>query len=73
MTPSRDSQSTITVSVDRSRCAGHGVCLIHAPHVFDLDHESISTVIDEAPSDPVAVRRAEENCPERAITVKEKA
>lgn len=59
------------VSVDRDRCAGHGVCLMHAPGVFDLDADGLSVVIDAAPSQIDKARQAAQNCPERAITLKE--
>ncbi|MCV6983842.1 ferredoxin [Mycolicibacterium pulveris] len=59
------------VSVDRTRCAGHAVCLIHAPAIFDIDDDGYSVVLDPTPSDIAAARRAEENCPERAINLEE--
>jgi ferredoxin len=61
----------VRVSVDRSRCAGHAVCLIHAPAIFDVDDEGYSVVLDETPADIESAQRAEINCPERAIHVEE--
>jgi ferredoxin len=61
----------VHVSVDRSRCAGHAVCLIHAPTIFDVDDEGYSVVLDETPADIESAHRAEINCPERAIRVEE--
>lgn len=61
----------VRVSVDRTRCAGHGVCLIHAPAIFDMDDDGLSVVLDPRPSDVTSARRAEENCPERAIHLEE--
>ena len=61
----------VRVSVDRSRCAGHAVCLIHAPALFDVDDEGYSVVLDETPADIASAHRAEINCPERAIHVEE--
>lgn len=72
--PMEDSQRRARVSVDHNRCAGHGVCLIHAKTIFDMDDEGYSVVVTEILSDPADIdsaRSAEMNCPERAIQVEE--
>lgn len=63
-----DDAHPVRVRVDRERCAGHGVCLIHAPAIFDLDEDGLSIVVSDTTSDTESARRAEANCPERAIT-----
>ena len=60
----------VTVTVDRARCMGSGVCSFHAPHTFDLDDECKAVVV--ALADPVeAIREAAASCPQRAITITE--
>lgn len=61
----------VRLEVDRTRCAGHGVCMIHAPALFDLDDDGLAFLLAEATDDVTAARAAEGNCPERAITVEE--
>jgi ferredoxin len=62
----------VKVQVDAGRCRGHARCVTLAPEVFhflDLDDRS---VVDEDAVDHVAVAlllEAEQECPERAITV----
>lgn len=59
------------VTVDRSRCVGHGRCYALAPDIFEPDDEGFAFVAEE-PSDEASraeASRAERNCPERAITV----
>ncbi len=64
-------QGRVRVVVDRARCAGHGVCLIHAPDIFEVDDDGFSFVLDVFTANVFAARRAEENCPERAISLEE--
>jgi ferredoxin len=59
------------VFVDRARCTGHGLCLLHAPDIFDHDDTGLAVVLQEEPDDPAAAREAEQNCPERAIRLEE--
>lgn len=59
------------VAVDPDRCVGHGRCYSLAPDVFDADDYGRAIVrIDEVSGelDEQAVL-AEQNCPERAITL----
>jgi ferredoxin len=57
--------------VDRDACIGCGLCASDCPGVFQLDDDTISTVIvDEIPADlEDCAQAAVENCPESAITV----
>lgn len=71
MSSSSNERLSGRITVDRDRCSGHGVCLIHAPDIFDQDDDGLSHVLEDAPIDLEAARRAQENCPERAITMEE--
>ena len=59
------------VSVDPEKCHGHQMCAIAAPQVFGSDDYGNAVVLlDPVPSDlEASARRAEANCPERAITL----
>jgi len=60
------------VTVDAERCQGHQMCSIAAPEVFGSDNYGYAVVL--VPGDlpealEAAARRAEANCPERAISL----
>ncbi len=61
------------VTVDANKCHGHQMCAIASPQVFGSDEYGNAVVL----LDPVpphlkgTARRAEANCPERAITLNE--
>jgi ferredoxin len=60
------------VRVDAEACHGHQMCAIAAPEVFGSDDYGNAVVLieGEIPADLEAkVRRAEGNCPERAIVI----
>ena len=59
------------VTVDIALCEGHGVCVLAAPTVFDLDDQDDLIVLDEHPSEDTrdAVSRAVTMCPKRAIVL----
>lgn len=59
------------VSVDGSRCHGHQMCAIASPQVFGNDEYGNAVVLlGPVPVElEASVRRAEANCPERAITL----
>ncbi len=62
------------VTVDAERCHGHQMCAIAAPEVFGSDDygNAVVLIVDDIPAELEAkVRRAEGNCPERAITIEE--
>ncbi|WP_190813261.1 ferredoxin [Saccharopolyspora pogona] len=62
------------ISVDSSRCQGHARCMAFAPEAFDFDDEGYAFVPDglaEAAELPESIRRAEANCPERAVKIEE--
>ena len=61
------------VQVDVELCVGHGRCYEISPEVFGDDERGRCVLLREAvPSEHEAVtRRAEANCPERAIRLEE--
>ncbi|OHV30447.1 MULTISPECIES: ferredoxin [Pseudofrankia] len=58
---------TWTITVDRERCMGSGICLVYAAGTFDHDEDAKAVVTDSA-ADPInAIRVAAEACPTSAI------
>jgi ferredoxin len=58
------------VRVDEDACHGHQSCAIAAPEVFGADDYGNAVVLIDGPVPEALeakVRRAEGNCPERAI------
>jgi ferredoxin len=63
----------VKVRVDATLCVGHGRCYEIAPEVFGDDERGHCVVLcEDVPDDHRDdTRRAEANCPERAITLQE--
>lgn len=62
------------VRVNDEACHGHQMCAIAAPEVFGADDYGNAVILTEGdvPAELEAkVRRAEGNCPERAISIVE--
>ena len=62
------------VTVDRSVCQGHGVCLMMAEKLFAIsDEDGLAYVtMDPVPADQRELAMmAMNNCPERAISITE--
>jgi ferredoxin len=59
------------VVVDTMLCEGHGVCVLAAPEVFELDDDDNLTVVNDQPGQELrqAVLNAEASCPKRAIRI----
>ena len=59
------------VRIDKEMCQGHGHCITVCPDVFESDEEGFGVVKNEnVPEHAEAdCRRAEANCPERAIHI----
>ncbi len=56
-----------TITVDRERCMGSGMCLVYAPGTFAHDDQTKAVVVDPA-GDPIeAIRNAVQACPTGAI------
>ncbi len=62
------------VSINTDSCHGHQMCAIAAPEIFGSDEIGNAVVLIEGdiPADLQSkARRAEANCPERAILITE--
>lgn len=62
------------VTVDEGSCHGHQSCAIAAPEVFGADEfgNAVVLIAGDIPEELHAkVRRAEGNCPERAIVIED--
>jgi ferredoxin len=61
----------VTVSIDSSRCQGHGRCALSSPEVFDVDDDGYGVVLvsEPGPDQLADVQLAIDNCPERAISL----
>jgi len=61
------------LSIDATRCQGHGRCYELAPEVIRPDDEGhadlVATTGDVRPEDEKAVEAVVRNCPERALLV----
>lgn len=61
------------VAIDLDRCTGHGRCYALAPELFVPDDEDGHGVVvgdgTVPPEQEAAARRAEANCPERAVVL----
>jgi ferredoxin len=58
--------------VDPQVCAGHGLCFMNAPEVFEDDEDGYGHAKGDgtvAPGLEGKARLGADNCPERAITV----
>jgi len=62
----------VKVSLDYDSCHGHQMCAIAAPEIFGSDEIGNAKILISGEV-PVALqakaRRAESNCPERAISI----
>jgi ferredoxin len=57
------------IQVDRNLCMGSGQCLMYAPGTFDLDEDSISTVVDPQGDSAADIQVAVDSCPTHAISL----
>ncbi|MFD9664119.1 ferredoxin [Rhodococcus sp. NPDC059968] len=58
--------------VDRSACAGHGLCYSRSPEVVDCDDSGYPVIVEEVLERTEHIAAAEEAaavCPERALTL----
>lgn len=61
------------IKVDRAICAGHALCAIKAPDLYELDDDGFC-ISDGKPVPPGQEEQAElgaQSCPEKAITLVE--
>jgi ferredoxin len=64
------------ISVDDSRCEGHGRCYAIAPELFEADEIGNGHAIGKGSVPPELedkARKAALNCPERAVLIEEEA
>ncbi|MDP2671207.1 MAG: ferredoxin [bacterium] len=59
------------ISVDRALCIGSGSCVLFAGQTFELDSECKAAVSPGQGDDIEDIKLAADNCPTRAIFVKE--
>jgi ferredoxin len=62
---------TLTITLDRDRCVGAGMCALTAPEVFDQGDEDGRVVLldtEPAPAHHAAAHQAAGLCPAAAIT-----
>jgi ferredoxin len=60
----------MALSIDNTRCQGHGRCVVVNPDLFDIDDDGYGIVLDPAPGAEWAedVATAIGSCPEQAIS-----
>jgi ferredoxin len=58
-----------TITVDRERCMGSGMCLVYAPGTFAHDEQTKAIVVDPAGNAIDMIRNAVEACPTSALSV----
>lgn len=61
----------IEIEIDRDVCMGSGNCVYAAAGAFDLDEDSIASVVDPAGAPREQVIAAARHCPTGAISVRE--
>lgn len=59
------------ITVDRTKCDGHGKCVQVAPKVFKLDEKFISVVADARGDTDEKILLAAKVCPTKAISLEE--
>jgi len=64
-----DGEPAWTITVDRDRCMGSGMCLVYAPGTFEHDDHTKAIVVDPAGDTIEAIRTAVEACPTGALTL----
>jgi ferredoxin len=60
----------VPLTIDASRCQGHGRCSLISPQLFDISDDGLGQVLvpEPGPEDADEVARAIDNCPESAIS-----
>ncbi len=61
----------VRIVVDRLKCESNGLCVGHAPDIFEIDDNDELVVLDEEPSADrrVAVETAVRMCPKQALSL----
>jgi ferredoxin len=66
----REETSVSRVTIDSSKCQGHGRCVLIAPTHFDMDDDGFGTVLADGTvddADSADIDEAILSCPEDAI------
>ena len=60
----------MSLSIDPTKCQGHGRCAIVSPDIFDIDDDGFGVVLnpDPGPERDSEIGAAIGSCPEQAIT-----
>ncbi len=61
----------VRISVDRLKCESNGLCVGHAPDIFEIDDNDELVVLNEEPSADrrAAVEIAVRMCPKQALSL----
>jgi ferredoxin len=59
----------VTLSIDSTRCQGHGRCALINPELFAVSDDGLGVVLqpEQGPEAAADIQRAIGNCPEQAI------
>lgn len=62
---------SVRISVDRLKCESNGLCVGHAPDIFEIDDNDELVILNEEPSADrrVAVQTAVRMCPKQALSL----
>jgi ferredoxin len=58
-----------SITADRERCIGSGMCSVYAAGTFTQDGEAKVVLLDPPGDDPETIRIAIEACPTRALAM----
>jgi ferredoxin len=61
------------ISVDYTRCTGHGVCESLAEDIFEVRQDGVTHLLNESPDEDrrEVVEEAVSNCPTQALSLSE--
>jgi ferredoxin len=61
------------ISIDQSRCTGHGRCYVLAPDLFEADDSGYGVVTSEVVPGELRpqAESAHQNCPEHAVLLED--
>lgn len=69
--PGFGQNDSVRISVDRLKCESNGLCVGHAPDIFEIDDNDELVVLNEEPSPDrrTAVEVAVRMCPKQALSL----
>ncbi|MDT2008502.1 ferredoxin [Rhodococcus opacus] len=73
MSPAHADSRAASLAVDRSACAGHGLCYGAAPEIVDSDDQGYPVIVADPVPPELRPQLADivEMCPERALSAVE--